>query len=89
MNLGLYNNGFTPGELVTINMPCASFDGMETKVLHPRPMDTLAADEVLVRNPVDQAWVLRLHKGFLLKAGESGCPEAFAAAPASVGVLIR
>ena len=90
MNLGLYENGFIPGETVTIDMPCASFDRMETTVVHPRPMDILAPDEVLVKNPVAPTWVLKLPKGFLLKAGGE---RSFAArsfpAPVSLGTVIR
>lgn len=93
MNFGVYTNGFTPGETVTIDMPRASFDGMETSVLRPRPMDILGPEEVLVRNPVDHAWVLKMHKDFLLKTGERGFRESSGAAqacavPASPGVVI-
>ena len=89
MNLGLYSNGFTAGETVIIDMPCASFDRMETTVVHPRPVDILAPDEVLVKNPVAPTWVLKLPKDFLLKAGESGQGYFAAAAPVSLGVVIR
>ena len=89
MNLGLYSNGFTPGETVTIDMPCASFDGMRTTVLRPRPMDVLAPDEVLVKNPADPAWVLKLVKGYLVKAGERGFAAPSCSAPVPLGVVIR
>ena len=93
MNLGLYTNGFTPGETVTIDMPSASFDGMETTVVRPRPMDILPDDVVLVKNPADPAWVLRLHKSFLVKEGENSGQDRLdiapaARVPASAGVVM-
>jgi len=67
MNFGPYKNGFKVGEKVLIDMPGASFHGLETEVVVPKPTDILEPEDVLVRNPVSPGWVLRLPEDFLLK----------------------
>lgn len=67
MNLGIYTNGFEVGETVVIDIPGTSFHGMETQVVRPRPTDLLEPEDVLVKNPVAPAWVLRLPETCLLK----------------------
>lgn len=68
MSSGAYSNGFVPGETVTIDLPCTSFDGMETEVVGPRPNDILEPEDVLVESPFDRNRVLRLHENCLVKA---------------------
>lgn len=67
MNLGIYTNGFNPGDRVRINVPMASFDGLETEVVRPRVNDDIGPDDVLVKDPVSGVWVLRLHRKQLVK----------------------
>jgi len=66
--MSAYSNGFVPGETVTIDLPCTSFDGMETEVVSPRQNDLLEPEDVLVESPLDPNVVLRLHENCLVKA---------------------
>lgn len=72
MSTGAYSNGFIPGETVTIDLPCTSFDGLETEVVSPRPNDILEPEDVLVESPLNHNVVLRLHENCLVKAWGGG-----------------
>lgn len=82
MNPGLYTNGFTPGETVKIDMPGTSFNGKETVVVRPRSIDILEPEDVLVKNPNANGWILRLHENCLLKSWDNGLAGPAKAMPA-------
>jgi hypothetical protein len=93
MNLCVDSNSFAPGETVFIDMPQASYDGMATQVVSPRPWDLVEPEQVLVKNPLDPNWVLKMHQSFLVKAADRGYPDRYEparvnTAPVPAGTVI-